>query len=51
MSVIVTGTDEDVAKTVYGFVEKLTAGEKLPPRVYRKLIPVTIDNVDKYYAK
>ncbi|MEP2777653.1 MAG: sugar ABC transporter substrate-binding protein [Luteolibacter sp.] len=51
MSVIVTGTDEDVAKTVYGFVEKLAAGEDVPARVYRELIPVTIDNVDKYYAK
>jgi len=48
MSVIVTGTDEDVAETVYGFVEKLTSGEEIPARVYRKLIPVTIDNVDQY---
>lgn len=51
MSVIVTGTDEDVAKTVYGFVSKLAGGEEVPERVYRELIPVTIDNVDKYYAK
>ncbi len=50
MSVIVTGTDEDVARTVYGFAEKLATGEELPARVYRELIPVTIDNVDKYYA-
>ncbi|MDF7799478.1 sugar ABC transporter substrate-binding protein [Pontiellaceae bacterium B1224] len=49
MSVIVTGTDEDVASTVYGFVAQLANGEEIPPRVYRKLIPVTIDNVDKYY--
>lgn len=48
MSVIVTGTNEDVAETVYGFVEKLTSGEEVPGRVYRKLIPVTIDNVDQY---
>ncbi|WP_372806313.1 sugar ABC transporter substrate-binding protein [Pontiella sp.] len=51
MSVIVTGTDEDVASTVYGFVAKLAAGEELPARVYRELIPVTIDNVDQYYKK
>lgn len=51
MSVIVTGTDEDVATTVYGFVAKLAAGEEIPARVYRKLIPVTIENVDKYYTK
>ncbi|MDF7825352.1 sugar ABC transporter substrate-binding protein [Pontiellaceae bacterium B12227] len=49
MSVIVTGTDQDVASTVYGFVAKLAAGEEIPARVYRKLIPVTIDNVDQYY--
>jgi ribose transport system substrate-binding protein len=51
MSVIVTGTDQDVASTVYGFVEKLAAGEEVPARVYRELIPVTIENVDKYYTK
>lgn len=51
MSVIVTGTDQDVAETVYGFVEKLAAGEELPARVYRELIPVTHENVDKYYSK
>ncbi|YCM42669.1 sugar ABC transporter substrate-binding protein [Verrucomicrobiaceae bacterium 227] len=51
MSVIVTGTDEDVATTVYGFVEKLASGEELPERVFRKLIPVTIENVDQYYTK
>ncbi|WP_372796206.1 sugar ABC transporter substrate-binding protein [Pontiella sp.] len=51
MSVIVTGTDEDVAQTVYSFVDKLASGEEVPARVYRELIPVTIDNVDKYYFK
>ncbi len=51
MSVIVTGTDEEVAQAVYGFVEKLAAGEELPARVYRELIPVTIENVDHYYTK
>ena len=49
MSVIVTGTDEDVATTVYGFAAKLAAGEELPARVYRELIPVTSENVDLYY--
>ena len=51
MSVTVTGTTEKVAETVYGFIEKLTTGQELPPRIFRKLIPVTIDNVDEYYAK
>ncbi|MGK0241210.1 MAG: ribose transport system substrate-binding protein [Candidatus Pelagisphaera sp.] len=51
MSVIVTGTDEDVADAVYGFVEKLAAGKAVPPRVYRDVIPVTIENVDKYFAQ
>jgi len=49
MSVIVTGTDEEVASTVYGFAAKLAAGEEVPARVYRELIPVTAENVDKYY--
>lgn len=48
MSVIVTGTDDDVAKTVFGFVKKLTEGAEIPAKVYRKLIPVNKDNVDKY---
>lgn len=49
MSVIVTGTDEDVASTVYGFVAKLAAGEAVPARVYRQLVPVTAENVDAFY--
>ena len=49
MSVIVTGTDEEVASTVYGFAAKLAAGEEVPARVYRELIPVTAENVDTYY--
>ncbi|GHC62733.1 sugar ABC transporter substrate-binding protein [Roseibacillus persicicus] len=48
MSVIVTGTNEDVANEVYGFVEKLAAGEELPAKIYREVIPVTAENVDKY---
>lgn len=51
MSVIVTGTNEDVANEVYGFVEKLVAGKELPARIYRKVIPVTAENVDQYYQK
>ncbi len=51
MSVIVTGTDQDVASTVYGFAARLAAGEEIPARVYRELIPVTAENVDKYYTK
>lgn len=51
MSVTVTGTSTDVAKEVYGYVEKLAAGEEIEARVYRELIPVTIDNVDKYLGK
>ncbi|MDF1814648.1 MAG: sugar ABC transporter substrate-binding protein [Verrucomicrobiales bacterium] len=50
MSVIVTGTDEDVAKAVYDMVEKLATGEEVPERIYRKLIPVTKENVDQYYS-
>ena len=49
MSVIVTGTDQDVADKVFGMVEKLAAGEHVDARVYRKLIPVTAENVDLYY--
>ncbi|MCH6256517.1 sugar ABC transporter substrate-binding protein [Puniceicoccaceae bacterium K14] len=50
MSMIVTGTDEDVATQVYGFVEKLATGVEVPARVYRNVIPVTAENVDKYYT-
>ena len=51
MSVIVTGTNEDVANEINGFVETLAAGGELEPRIYREIIPVTIDNVDKYLGK
>ena len=30
---------------------KLAAGEELEPKIYREVIPVTIDNVDKYLGK
>lgn len=49
MSVIVTGTDQDVAEQVYGMAKKLSMGHEIPARVYRKLIPVTAANVDTYY--
>lgn len=51
MSVIVTGTNDDVANEVFGFVEKLAGGEKLPARIYREVIPVTAKNVEQYYQK
>ncbi|MGJ8656916.1 MAG: sugar ABC transporter substrate-binding protein [Akkermansiaceae bacterium] len=48
MSVIVTGTDQDVADKVFGFVQKLANGEELPAKIYRNPIPVNKDNVDQY---
>lgn len=51
MSVIVTGTNEDVAKEMSGFVTTLAEGGEIEPRIFRKIIPVTIDNVDKYLGK
>ncbi|MDF1739752.1 MAG: sugar ABC transporter substrate-binding protein [Verrucomicrobiales bacterium] len=51
MSVTVTGTAGDVAKEVFGFVQKLANGEPVDARVYRELIPVTSENVDKYLNK
>lgn len=51
MSVTVTGTAGDVATEVFGFVQKLANGEPVDARVYRELIPVTSENVDKYLDK
>ncbi|WP_411826868.1 sugar ABC transporter substrate-binding protein [Luteolibacter sp. AS25] len=51
MSVIVTGTNTKIAKEMFGFIEKLLAGEKVEDRVYREPIPVTIDNVDEFLGK
>ncbi len=51
MSVTITGTNQDIAKQVYSFVERLMAGEPIEKKIYRKLIPVTSENVDEYLNK
>lgn len=49
MSVLITGGPKDIAKEIYGWLEKLIAGEDVEKLVYRTTIPVTVDNLDQYY--
>ena len=49
MSMIVTGTNQDVATQIFSYVEKLARGDEVAERVYREVIPVTAVNVDQYY--
>jgi ribose transport system substrate-binding protein len=49
MSVLITGGPDEIAKEIYGWLEKLVAGEKVEKEVYRVLIPVTAENLSKYY--
>lgn len=47
MSVMITGGPKEIAKEIYGILEKLVAGEKVEKKVYRTLIPITAENVGK----
>ena len=49
MSVLITGNAEKMAEVIYGYLQKMVAGEEVPKVVYRELIPVTRDNLDKHY--
>jgi ribose transport system substrate-binding protein len=49
MSVLITGGPDEIAKTIYGWIKKLAAGEPVEKKVYRVTIPVTAANLSKYY--
>ncbi|GKX29877.1 sugar ABC transporter substrate-binding protein [Vallitalea longa] len=48
MSVLITGNGEAIANEIYGWLEKLVAGEDVEKEVYRNTIIVTAENVDDY---
>lgn len=49
MSVTITGTNTAIAEQIWGMVQKLASGEPIATKeIYRELIPVTKENVDKY---
>lgn len=47
MSVMITGGPNEIAAEIYSWLEKLTAGEKVEKEVFRTMVPVTAENVDK----
>lgn len=49
MSVLITGDADAIAKEIYGWLEKLVAGDAVEKEVFRTTIPVTADNLDQYY--
>ena len=52
MSVTVTGTNKDIANQIWEMVQQLKSGKPIEKKeVYRKLIPVTKENVDDYLNK
>jgi ribose transport system substrate-binding protein len=52
MSVTITGANKEIAKEVSDMVELLSSGKPIESKeVYRKLIPVTKDNLDKYLGQ
>lgn len=48
MSVMITGGPEEIAKEIYGWLQKLVNGEKVEKKVFRTLIPITKDNLSQY---
>jgi ribose transport system substrate-binding protein len=48
MSIMYTGTPEQSAEIVYGWITKLYKGEPLDKKVYHTFIPVTKDNYRDY---
>lgn len=51
MSILNTGTPKVMAEVIYDLVQQMVAGTLPNKIVYREAIPVTADNVDKYYKK
>lgn len=47
MSVMITGGPVTMAKEIYGLIKKVASGEKVDKIFYRKIFPVTIENVAK----
>ena len=49
MSVTITGNNKEIAETIWQMIQKLKSGEPIEKKeVFRKLIPVTKENVDEY---
>jgi ribose transport system substrate-binding protein len=48
MSIMYTGTPEQSAEIVYGWISKLYKGEPIDKKVYHTFIPVTKDNYREY---
>lgn len=49
MSVMITGGPTEIAEEIYGILVKLVSGENVEKEVFRTLIPITKENIDKYY--
>lgn len=49
MSVLITGGPNEIATEIYGWLNKLVAGESVESKVYRTTIPVTIDNLSQFF--
>ncbi|HBE80958.1 MAG TPA: sugar ABC transporter substrate-binding protein [Firmicutes bacterium] len=45
MSVMITGGPVTMAKEIYGLIKKVASGKKVDKVFYRKIFPVTIENV------
>ena len=48
MSVMITGGPQEIAKEIYGWLQKLVNNEQVEKKVYRNLIPITKDNLSQY---
>ncbi len=52
MSATITGTNQDIANAIWKMVSKLHSGEPIEKKeIYRKVIPVTLANVDDFLGK
>jgi len=49
MSILNTGTPKVMAEVIYDLVKQMVSGTLPNKIVYREAIPVTAENVDKYY--
>ena len=49
MSVLITGGPNEIATEIYSWLKKLVAGETVTKQVFRTTIPVTKENLNKYY--
>jgi ribose transport system substrate-binding protein len=50
-SILITGGPKEIAAEIYRWISLMYDGKPFDRRVYRELIPVTPENLDKYYGK